>query len=249
MAEFIEELGLSYLKEGEGKPLVILHGWGCNKEMFQFLIDKYKYKYEVFAFDLPGFGASPEPATVMNTEAYCDVLIKAFAYLGIENPIIMGHSHGGRIILRMSAKTTFEKIILMGSAGIVNKRPASYYVKVYTYKTMKWIYNLPLIKKLFPELLDQYRKNAGSEDYRNASPMMKSVLSIVVNEDHKQYLSGIKAPTLLIWGANDTATPLANGRLMEREIPDAGLVVFEGAGHFAFLEQKQRFLTVLDAFI
>ncbi len=249
MTDFIEELGLSYLVEGEGKALVILHGWGCNKEMFQFLIDKYKDKYQVYAFDLPGFGASREPKEVIGTEAFCDILIKAFKILKIENPIMIGHSHGGRIILRLSSKMDFDKVILMGSAGIVNKRPASYYIKVYTYKTLKKIYQFYPIKKLFPGLLDKYSKNAGSEDYRNASPIMKGVLSKVVNEDHKEYLPGIKAPTLLIWGANDTATPLSDGRLMEKMIPDAGLVVFEGAGHFAFLEQKQRFLAVLDAFI
>ncbi len=249
MADFIEQLGLSYTVEGEGKPLVILHGWGCNKEMFQFLIDKYKEKYRVYAFDLPGFGASREPKKVIGTEAFCDILMEAFHLLKIEKPIMIGHSHGGRIIIRLSAEMDFDKVILMGSAGIVNKRPFSYYIKVYTYKVLKKIYYFYPVRKLFPGLLDRYRKNAGSEDYRNASPIMKGVLSKVVNEDLKAYLPGIKAPTLLIWGEEDTATPLSDGKLMEKMIPDAGLVVFEGASHYAFLEQKQRLLAVLDAFI
>ena len=98
-------------------------------------------------------------------------------------------------------------------------------------------------------MLDKYRKNAGSDDYNNASNMMKQVLSVSVNEDIRHEFSKVSVPTLLIWGSLDTATPLSDGKLMEKEMQDAGLVVFEGGTHFAFLEQKNRFLTVLDAFI
>ncbi len=79
--------------------------------------------------------------------------------------------------------------------------------------------------------------------------MMKQVLSKVVNENLVDEFNKVKVPTLLIWGELDTATPLNDGKLMEKEFQDAGLVVFEGGSHYAFLEQVQRFLKVLDAFI
>ena len=249
MSKYIKELDISYVTEGEGKPFVIFHGWGCNKEMFQFLINHYKHKYTVYAFDLPGFGGSCEPKTVMNTEAYCDKMIEAFRILNIENPIVLGHSFGGRIFIKMATKIKFDKMILTGSAGVVHPKPFRYYVKVYTYKTLKKCYKVSFIKKLFPTMLDKYRKNAGSDDYNNASNMMKQVLSVSVNEDIRHEFSKVSVPTLLIWGSLDTATPLSDGKLMEKEMQDAGLVVFEGGTHFAFLEQKNRFLTVLDAFI
>lgn len=249
MSNYIKELDISYVTQGEGKPFVIFHGWGCNKEMFQFLIEHYSNKYTVYAFDLPGFGNSAEPKSVMNTEAYCDTMIKAFKLLGIENPIALGHSFGGRIIIKMATKFNFDRIILTGSAGVVNPKPFSYYVKVYTYKTLKKLYSIGFIKKLFPTLLDKYTKNAGSADYRNASPMMKQILSVSVNEDIRDDFTKVKPATLLIWGELDTATPLSDGKLMEKHMKDAGLVVFEGATHYAFIEQKNRFLTVLDAFI
>jgi len=249
MNNFIEQLGISYVTEGEGQPFIIFHGWGCNKEMFQFLIDHYKDKYSVYAFDLPGFGLSKEPTTVMNTEAYCDVMIQALNYLGIEKPIALGHSHGGRVLIKMAGKMEFDKLILVGSAGIVNKRPISYYIKVYTYKTLKKLYSIGIIKKIFPDLLAKYKKNAGSLDYQKASPMMKQVLSTIVNEDLRKELKLVVAPTLLIWGDRDRATPLEDGKLMEKEMKNAALVVFNGGTHFAFLEQQSRFLIVLDAFI
>lgn len=249
MSNYIKELDISYVTGGEGKPFIIFHGWGCNKEMFQFLIDHYKTKYKVYAFDLPGFGGSKEPKSPMNTEAYCDRMIEAFKLLGIENPVVLGHSFGGRILIKMSTKIKFDKMILTGSAGVVNPKPYRYYVKVYTYKTLKKLYQIGFVKKLFPTLLDKYRKKAGSDDYNNSSEIMKQVLSISVNEDIRSDFSKVQVPTLLIWGDADTATPLSDGKLMEKEMKDAGLVVFEGGTHYAFLEQRNRFVTVLDAFI
>ena len=185
----------------------------------------------------------------MNTEAYCDKMIEALKILKIENPIACGHSFGGRILIKMATKIKFEKLILTGSAGVVNPKPFHYYVKVYTYKTLKKIFKFGPVRKLCPTLLDKYRKNAGSDDYNKASDIMKQILSVSVNEDIRHDFSKVSIPTLLIWGDLDTATPLSDGKLMEKEMKDAGLVIFKGGTHFAFLEQKNRFLTVLDAFI
>ena len=71
----------------------------------------------------------------------------------------------------------------------------------------------------------------------------------LVNEDLTPLLSGIKAPVLLIWGEQDRETPLSDARVMERLIPDAGLVVFEGAGHFAYAEEPDRFCRIVDVFL
>jgi pimeloyl-ACP methyl ester carboxylesterase len=249
MKGFIEQFGISYLVEGDGEAFVILHGWGCNKEMFSFLVEQYKKKYRVFAFDLPGFGESREPGETFNTQKYVDLMSQVFTYLNINNPIVLGHSFGGRILIKMATQVEFSKMILVGSAGIVNKRPLNYYIKVYTYKTLKYIYKCSLIRWVFPTAFDRLKKNAGSSDYNKASERMKQVLSTVVNEDLRELFPQVKVPTLLIWGEKDTATPLSDAKLMEKGFKDAGLVIFEGGSHYAFLEQKNRFITVLDAFI
>jgi pimeloyl-ACP methyl ester carboxylesterase len=249
MKRKLEKYNIEYNVEGEGQDLVILHGWGCNKEMFDFLVDHYKSKYRVFAFDLPGFGGSDEPTQVMGTMEYAKRMHEVFDALEIKNPIGIGHSFGGRILIKMAMFYTFDKLILTGSAGVVNKRPLRYYIKVYTFKVMKRLYRMGPVQKVFPNMLEKYRKKSGSADYNQASPIMKQVLSKVVNENLVHEFNKIKVPTLLIWGELDTATPLSDGKLMEKEFQDAGLVVFEGGSHYAFLEQAQRFLKVLDAFI
>lgn len=249
MIEQIKELGIEYMVAGAGRPLVILHGWGCNKEMFRFLVERYKTKYRVYAFDLPGFGNSKEPTKVYNTKDYANRMQQVFQHLSIVNPIMIGHSFGGRVIIQMAETVAFEKIVLLSSAGVVNKRPTKYYIKVYSYKMLKKLYQIKWIKKSFPKLLEKYRKKSGSADYNNASPMMKKVLSTVVNEDLRRIFPKISAPTLLIWGELDTATPLSDAKLMEKTFQDAGLVVFQGGSHYAFLEQRERLLRILDAFI
>lgn len=249
MKAFNDQYKISYIEEGSGVPIVIFHGWGCNKEMFQFMIDEYKDRFRVIAFDLPGFGESDEPRSAYCTQDYATHMADVLRALHIEEPIGIGHSFGGRVLIKMAKDFRFKKLILTGSAGIVNKRPLSYYIKVYSYKTIKRLVQIPLLRVLFNKKFEAMRNKAGSEDYRRASERMRQVLSIVVNEDLREELYLVKVPTLLIWGDQDTATPLEDGKLMEERIPDAGLVVFEGGTHYAFLEQRNRFIRVLDAFL
>lgn len=93
------------------------------------------------------------------------------------------------------------------------------------------------------------RNKRGSSDYANSTPTMKAVLSKVVNEDLCHLMPKIEAPTLLIWGKEDTATPLSDAKKMEKLIPDAGLVAFEDCGHYSFLDNRPGFTAVLDNFI
>ena len=89
----------------------------------------------------------------------------------------------------------------------------------------------------------------GSEDYRNASPTMKKTMVNVLNEDLREYLPNIKQPTLLIWGTNDTATPITDAETMEKLIPNAGLVRIKGGTHYAFIEQAQYVNSIIKNYI
>ena len=110
---------------------------------------------------------------------------------------------------------------------------------------------MPLIygKERAQQRIDAMRAKRGSSDYNNASPMMRAILSKVVNEDLKEKMPLIKAPTLLIWGENDTATPLRDAKIMEKLIPNAGLVSFPGCGHYSFLDNPFQFAAVLRSFL
>lgn len=98
-------------------------------------------------------------------------------------------------------------------------------------------------------MIDAWRGKAGSADYRNSSPVMRSVMSRCVNEDLKGVMPSIKASTLLIWGEKDKATPLSDAKTMERLIPDAGLVSWPDCGHYSFLDNPGGFRAVLRSFL
>ncbi len=98
-------------------------------------------------------------------------------------------------------------------------------------------------------ILEKYRKKSGSNDYQNAKGIMRQILVKVVNEDLSRKMPKIKAPTLLIWGENDTITPVKYGEIMERLIPNAGLVILKNAGHYSFLDKRYEFNIILNNFL
>ncbi|PHN03664.1 alpha/beta fold hydrolase [Flavilitoribacter nigricans] len=251
MSQFVQigDQRLHYEQQGSGYPLVMLHGWGCDLHIFDRLVPDLEQHFTVYRLDFPGFGQSPEPDSAWGTERYAELTIDFLNALDIRHPILIGHSFGGRVIIRLAERVQPRKVIITGGAGIKPVRPLSYYVKVYSYKTMKWLAGLPVLKSLLAGTMEQYRRKSGSSDYQQASEVMRGVLVKAVNEDLSPLLSSVKAPTLLIWGERDTATPLRDGKLMETLIPDAGLVVFDGGTHYAFLEQAPRFLTIVNHFL
>ena len=233
---------------GDGEPVLLLHGWGCTHEIFKALAQILSQQYKVYSFDFPGFGASHEPSEVWGVEEYTRLIEKFIADNEIKSPSLVGHSFGGRVSLLYSSRNETARVVLVDAAGIKPKRSWKYYYKVYTYKCAKWLCNTLLPKDKAEEVLNKFRKSSGSSDYNNASPMMRHILSKVVNEDLKHVMPSIKAPVLLFWGDLDTATPLADAKYMEKHIKDAGLVVAHGTGHFSFLENPGLFASVMKSF-
>ena len=243
-----DNLKVNITTKGNGKPVFLLHGWGCNGEIFKSIQEVLATAYTTYSFDFPGFGASDEPTAVWGVEEYTRMVEQFAKDNGIERPALMGHSFGGRVSIVYASRNAVSRVVLVDAAGIKPKRPFKYYWKVYTFKTLKWLCNTFLPKAKAQAIIDKRRKGAGSSDYNNASPMMRAILSKVVNEDLKHLMPSIKAPTLLFWGNLDTATPLSDAKTMEKLIPDAGLVVAHGTGHFSFLENPGLFTAVIKNF-
>ncbi len=240
---------LKYDVSGEGPAMILMHGWGCNGSTVRSIADIAAEKHTVYNIDLPGFGKSSEPVSVWGVEDYTSMLEKFVSDLGIENPVILGHSFGGRVGILYASRNNVDKLILVDAAGVKPKRSLKYYFKIYSFKAGKIISRIVLGKKKAESRIERMRKRNGSSDYSKASPMMRSILIKVVNEDLKYAMPSIKAPTLLVWGENDTATPLRDAKVMERLIPDAGLVSFPACGHYSFLDNHYQFAAVLRSFI
>lgn len=231
----------------DGAPVILMHGWGCDHSTVAFISNSLSDGLHIYNLDLPGHGQSDEPPTAWGVEDFTVMLEKFCKQLGIKSPTLIGHSFGGRVSLLFSSRNNTHKVILVDAAGIKPRRKLKYYLKVYSFKTAKRV--LPLLGKFGRDIIDKWRNKAGSADYRNSTPTMKAVMSRCVNEDLKHVMPSIKAPTLLVWGEDDTATPLSDAKTMERLIPDAGLVSFPGCGHYSFLDNPTGFRAVVREFM
>lgn len=240
---------INYVQSGEGPAMIIMHGWGCNNSTVKSIADIAAEQHTVYNLDLPGFGASSEPMRVWGVEDYVAMLEEFVSKLGIKSPILLGHSFGGRVGILYSSHNEVDKLILVDAAGVKPRRSLKYYLKVYSFKAGKYLSRLVLGREKAEKRIELQRQKKGSADYAAASPMMRSILTKTVNQDLKYAMPLIKAPTLLIWGENDTATPLSDAKIMERLIPDAGLVSFPGCGHYSFLDNPYQFAAVLRSFI
>lgn len=246
----IEGINLHYDESGpDGAPAVVLmHGWGCNHTTVASIAYILSPKMKVYNLDLPGFGKSSEPDDIWGIERYTEIVESFIRKLGIDVTAMIGHSFGGRISILYGSRNNLPKIVLVDAAGIKPRRTIKYYFKVYSYKFAKRMLPLLFGQEKGEKLIDKWRGKAGSSDYNGASNRMRAVMSRCVNEDLKSVMPNIKASTLLVWGADDTATPLSDARTMERLIPDAGLVSFEGCGHYSFLDNPSGFRAVIKEF-
>ena len=245
----IQGVKLNYTVSGQGPDMVLMHGWGCQASTLASIEKVASETHKVFNIDFPGFGSSEEPPTVWGVDDYARMLREFIERTGINNPVLLGHSFGGRVALVYASQYPVDKLILVDAAGVKPQRSLKYYLKVYSFKTMKRLAPLALGKKKAAEYIERQRTKRGSSDYSSSSPMMRAVMSKVVNEDLRHLMPKIKAPTLLVWGENDTATPMRDARIMEKLIPGAGLVSFPGCGHYSFLDNPVQFAAVLRSFL
>lgn len=246
-----EEPGAHVTERGDGSPVLLLHGWGASAELFVPIFDGLQPGRRLIAPDLPGFGATPPPAQPWSVHEYAAWVVALLDRLGVPRCDVIGHSNGGRIGIVLAAEhpARVRRLVLTDSSGIRPRHGLRYRYRVATYKALRRAERATVLPRALRDAAQRRSARSGSPDFRAASGTMRATLVRLVNEDLIPVLPRVAAPTLLIWGERDEDTPLRDARVMERLIPDAGLVVFEGAGHYAYLEQAGRFCTVVDVFL
>jgi len=248
----VDGINTHYEDRGVGDVLVLLHGWGTDLSLYEGIIAHLSKSMRVIAPELPGFGETPEPPVSWNAGDYSSFVLKFLEALGVKRAVLLGHSNGGRIIIKTvgsGAPLEVPKIILIGSAGIVREKTPEEIRRIKRYKLGKKVLSSLPARIVFPNALEKFKNRSGSADYRSATPVMRETLVKLVNEDMAHLLPNIKRPTLLVWGENDDSTPLADAKRMEKLLPDGGLVVVRGAGHYCYLEQPAFVYRVLDSFL
>jgi len=243
---------IEYKKEGTGKTVLLLHGWGMSLGTFDAVAAHLVKKgFSVLRFDFPGYGSSPKPNDVWGVGDYAQLTSDLLKKLKITDlHAVLGHSFGGRVIIKSFAKGLLKpsKVILVGAAGI--KPPKS--LKKQTFKAAakvgKAVTSVPGLRQLRTSLRAKLYDAAGSTDYLLAGEMQPIFLK-TINEDLLPEVPSINVPTLLIWGENDFETPVKDAVTMERLIKDSRLIVVPEAGHFVYNDDFAAVTKELDLFL
>nr|MDD6336173.1 alpha/beta hydrolase [bacterium] len=233
---------------GQGRPVLLLHGWGGNADSMQ-PVTQTVADAGMMAIvpDFPGHGRTPPPDTAWGVEEFAGQMLALLDSLGVERCDIIAHSFGGRVALVLAAHhpERVGRMVLTGCAGIRPRRGLIKRLKVLAYKCGKKLASRPAAAKICAKMgidLAVRMERAGSADYRAIrDKTMRQTFVRVVGEDLSPLLPLIQAPTIAIWGDRDDATPLWMGCRMARRMQDCALIPFEGEGHFAYLTQSQRF--------
>lgn len=250
----IDGLNISYKIFGNGGiNVLLLHGWGTTKEIFEPVINiiSKESDLKLITLDFPGFGESDMPKKALDTIDYEKIIYNFIKAIGLNKIILIGHSFGGRISIRLASShpENVNKVILVDSAGLKPKRKLSYYIKVYSFKFSKFFLKILFKKKKLDKKMKTLYSKYGSEDYKHTNAMLRETLVKVVNEDLSTLLPKIKAPILLMWGENDNDTPVWMAKQMDSLIQDSGLVVLKGAGHYSFIDKLNEFCIIIKKFI
>lgn len=228
------------LGKKDAEAIVYLHGWGQNIEMMQPIANPFLQTNRIIILDLPGFGASEEPKTSWSLDEYVEMIHSLLEELKIDSPNIIGHSFGGKLALLYASKYKTKRLVLLASPYKVKIQKITFKMKV-----LKSLKKVPLLGGL----AERMKNHFGSTDYKNASPRMREILVKHVNTSAVEDAKKIKCPTLILWGTNDAAVPVADAYELEKIIKDSGTVIYEGCTHYAYLERLNQTISVLKAFI
>lgn len=249
MKVIVDDLAIEYKDEGQGPVLLMLHGWMNSLSSFDAMSKILSSKYRIVRLDLPGFGESEMPKRAWHVGDYATFVNHFLAKLDLEPEALVGHSLGGRIILKGLAGRTLSahKAVLIASAGVAERNT----LRNWSFKMMAKAGKTATAVPPFTLLRTKLRSKlyaAAKSDYPQAGPMTPTFLNII-SENLAPLAPRVNIPTLLIWGSTDTTTPLSEGKRLQALIPNADLQVIEGAGHFVQEEKSEAVAHILQKFI
>lgn len=247
---------VAWREQGQGTTLLILHGWGADSSVMVPLITQLSSLRRCIAIDFPGFGASPAPSDAWSVDDYAALVREFMAANGIDHCDILAHSFGARVALSLLAadpdRSTFAKVLITGGAGMKPRRTWRYYYRRTLATTLKAPFSLvPATareKGLAYLRKTSIWKSLGSTDYQQLQGVMREIFVKTVNHFQEPLLPRISHDILLLWGADDPATPLYQGQCLEQGLKNAALVKIDHAAHYAFLDQPTQFGAIAEAF-
>lgn len=244
----LNDMAIRYSDDGDGYPILFLHGWGGRIESWAPVLNILSSHYRVIGIDLPGFGESSLPPFVWGANDYAAFISDFVAALGLGRISVVGHSFGGKIAIQCVLRAVnIERLVLVNSSGIRLPSTPQVTLKRHLMKTIHQA-SKPL-GGLGDRISHKFERAFGSADYLAAKGVMRGILIRTLGEDIRSDLGQITTPTLLIWGDRDEATPIEIAHIMKTHIHNSELVAFTNVGHFSYLEALPEFCTLVSNFI
>lgn len=229
--------------------LLLLHGWGGSKESFTELAQELQNSgLTLLIPDLPGFGGEPDPPRPWTVDDYADWVEAWLAKHPHKEPLwVLGHSHGGRIAIKLAVRGTLpiERLFLCAAAGIRHARHWKRLIGLLLAKTGKFLLAIPGLRRLQPLGRAFLYKLVRVHDYERASPVLQQTLILVTREDLRDLLPRIALPTDIFWGSDDRMTPVADGRMMHAMIPGSRIHVYPGVRHRVHRDKASAIAEIL----
>ncbi|MDD3386679.1 MAG: alpha/beta hydrolase [Candidatus Pacebacteria bacterium] len=243
----LDGIDLYYKIAGEGKPILILHGWGAGSSSWMRTIEELASNgFKVIVPDLPGFGRTQPPSEVWGVSEYAKFIDKFIKKIQIDNFSVMGHSFGGGIITKL--ENNFNKIIFC-DAAIIRKERFSLRQKFSKLISIvgKKIVSKNFFAYKFFEKITYFI--SGTYDYYNANPIMKDIFKKVISEDLSLTLNGINKPCLIIWGDNDQVTPVEDAHFINNKVINSKLRLINKCGHNPHRTNNEELNSIIIEFL
>lgn len=238
---------IHYLREGRGEPFLLVHGWGGSIKSLYSLFSLASQHFDCIIIDLPGFGKSDPPDTNWGIKSYSDIVLYMIKKLDLKNLYYFGHSFGGGIGIYLAANnpTIFNNLILSGSAfqrsNIRSETAISFRKKPLQNIPFYSIWEAPA-KKLAYRIFFR-----NSELYK--FPQLESNFRKIITEDLTEYAGKVKTKTLILWGDQDTYTPVEQAYTLHKLIPNSKLKIFEKYRHNLPLKYPELVYKEIKKFI
>ncbi|MCB0864196.1 MAG: alpha/beta fold hydrolase [Solirubrobacterales bacterium] len=273
-AETIELHGntVTFLRAGEGPPLLLLHGIAGSYETWAPLIPSLSRDFTVIAPDMLGHGRSAKPRGDYSLGAYAAGARDILLALGHESATVVGHSLGGGVAMQFAYQfpAHTQRLVLVSSGGLGEEvnialraatLPGSEFVlpfitKAWVTGTGRRIGEILSTFGLMPnaDITEIARGYASLADPHARSAFIHTARSVIdhkgqrVSARDRLYLAD-SVPSLIVWGERDRIIPVRHGERAASEMPGSRFELFERSGHFPHLDQPTRFARLLTEFI
>ncbi|MEK7543814.1 MAG: alpha/beta hydrolase [Patescibacteria group bacterium] len=233
-------------------PIVILHGWGLSGKTFLPLQQCLKKQgYRVFAPDLPGFGASKIPEHPLTLSDYAQFLDEYLKKNQIVQPVLIGHSFGGRVSLKYNElyPKRVAALVLSGTPGFTPIPKKKLILFITLAKIGGFLFSIPPFN-LFQDVVRRwYYYVVGAKEFFRAEGTMRETFKRIVREDLVTSMVSVNVPTLLLWGEYDIIVPISIAERMHRLIAGSALVIIPEVDHGVPFKEPEIFASYVKRYI